>query len=52
MIDLQANVALREYFGVTYPANFWLLTVSETVFPGLNQSSTTHLDRVWLHIQL
>uniref|UniRef100_A0A0E9VI20 HAT C-terminal dimerisation domain-containing protein n=1 Tax=Anguilla anguilla TaxID=7936 RepID=A0A0E9VI20_ANGAN len=37
MIDLQANVALREYFGVTYPANFWLLTVSETVFPGLTK---------------
>ncbi|KAK0136940.1 hypothetical protein N1851_026873 [Merluccius polli] len=37
LIDLQAYVALREHFGVTDPATFWLQTVSETVFPGLTK---------------
>lgn len=35
MIDLQTNVALREHFGGTDPANFWLQTVPETDFPCL-----------------
>ena len=37
LIDLQANVALREHFGVTDHATFWLQTVPETVFPGLTK---------------
>ncbi|XP_077312023.1 SCAN domain-containing protein 3-like [Lithobates pipiens] len=35
MIDLQTNVALREHFEGTDPANFWLQTVPETDFPCL-----------------
>ncbi|KAK0142693.1 hypothetical protein N1851_019370 [Merluccius polli] len=50
LINLQANVALRQHFGVTDPATFWLQTVSETVFSWSNHSGTVHLDNVWLHV--
>ncbi|KAK0155164.1 Zinc finger BED domain-containing protein 5 [Merluccius polli] len=33
LIDLQADVALKEQFGITDPATFWLQMVSETAFP-------------------
>lgn len=36
-IDLQASVAIKEHFGVTNPAAFWLQTVLETVFRGLSK---------------
>ncbi|CDQ66369.1 unnamed protein product [Oncorhynchus mykiss] len=37
LIDLQANVALREHFQLTDHDTFWLQAVSETVFPGLTK---------------
>ena len=37
LIDLQADVALKEPFGITDPATFWLQMVSETAFPGLRK---------------
>jgi hypothetical protein len=37
LIDLQADVALKELFGITDPATFWLKMVSETAFPGLRK---------------
>ncbi|KAJ8383628.1 hypothetical protein AAFF_G00215990 [Aldrovandia affinis] len=37
LIDLQADVALKEHFGGTDPATFWLQMVSETAFPGLRK---------------
>lgn len=47
LIDLQGNAALKEHFEATNPATFWLQTVSECV-PWSNQSSTAHLDYVWI----
>ena len=35
LVDLQANVVLKEQCGVSDAANFWLQTVPEKVFPGL-----------------
>ncbi|CAM4570071.1 unnamed protein product [Leuciscus chuanchicus] len=37
LVDLQADVALKEHFGKTDPATFWLQMVSETAFPGLRK---------------
>ena len=37
LVDLQADVALKEYFQRTDPANFWLQLVSETAYPGLRK---------------
>ncbi|MBN3309487.1 SCND3 protein, partial [Amia calva] len=37
LIDLQANVALREHFQLTDHDTFWLQAVSDTVFPGLTR---------------
>ncbi|KAM6932759.1 transmembrane protease serine 5 [Lycodopsis pacificus] len=38
LIDLQADVALKEHFGGTDSATFWLQMVSETACPGKIQS--------------
>lgn len=37
LVDLQADVALKEQFGRTEPATFWLQMVSETAFPNLRK---------------
>ena len=37
LIDLQADIALKEQFSRTDPATFWLQMVSETAFPGLRK---------------
>lgn len=37
LIDLQADVALKENFGKTDPTTFWLQMVPETAFPGLRK---------------
>jgi len=37
LVDLQADVALKEHFGKSDPATFWLQMVSETAFPGLRK---------------
>ncbi|KAM4607922.1 SCAN domain-containing protein 3-like [Polymixia lowei] len=37
LVDLQAEVALKEQFERTDPATFWLQMVSETAFPGLRK---------------
>ena len=37
LVDLQADVALKEHFQRTDPANFWLQLVSETAYPGLRK---------------
>lgn len=37
MVDLQADVALKEQFGRTDSATFWLQMVSETAFPDLKK---------------
>ncbi|KAJ8375300.1 hypothetical protein SKAU_G00058800 [Synaphobranchus kaupii] len=37
LVDLQADVALKEHFGGTDLATFWLQMVPETVFPGLRK---------------
>ena len=37
LIDLQADMALKEQFGITEPASFWLQMFSETAFPGLSK---------------
>lgn len=34
LVDLQANVALKEQCGGCDPATFWIQTVPETIFPG------------------
>ena len=39
LVDLQADVVLKEQFGRTDPATFWLQMVSETALPGLRQLS-------------
>ena len=37
LVDLQANVVLKEQCGVSDAASFWLQTVPEKVFPGLTK---------------
>uniref|UniRef100_G3NA36 HAT C-terminal dimerisation domain-containing protein n=1 Tax=Gasterosteus aculeatus TaxID=69293 RepID=G3NA36_GASAC len=37
LVDLQADVSLREQFLRTDPSTFWLQTVPETAFPGLRK---------------
>ena len=37
LVDLQADVALKEHCQGTDPATFWLQMVSETAFPGLRK---------------
>ena len=37
LVDLQADVSLREQFLRTDPSTFWLQTVPETSFPGLRK---------------
>ena len=37
LIDLLADIALKEQFNRTDPATFWLQMVSETAFPGLRK---------------
>lgn len=37
LVDLQANVALKEQCGGCDPATFWIQTVPETMFPGLRK---------------
>ncbi len=37
LVDLQADVALKQQFVRTDPSTFWLIMVSETAFPGLRK---------------
>ena len=37
LVDLKANVVLKEQCGVSNAASLWLQTVPEKVFPGLTK---------------
>ena len=39
LVDLQANVVLKEQCGVSNAVSFWLQNVPEKVFPGLTKEA-------------